>query len=110
MKRAKDCGASFAFHSLVRLAGSVRDVFEQKIKDKLPPERVERIMKRLRESRGGFVSDTRFGNRMRGQGVYWKSISDMFRLARKKFDLDNFPPAIEPSPFRRPSPQLELFS
>jgi DNA repair photolyase len=108
MKRAKECGARFAFHSIVRLSGSVKDVFEEKIRAALPPERVERILKRIHESRGGKMNDTRFGHRMQGVGTYWKAVEDLFQLSQKKFGLDDFPNLRDPSPFRVPSPQLEL--
>jgi DNA repair photolyase len=91
MKQAKACGARFAFHSMLRLAGSVKDVFEEKIRAALPPERVERVFNRIKESRGGKLNDNRFGFRMKGQGTYWKSISDLFRISQKKYGLDNFP-------------------
>ncbi len=109
MKRAKNCGARFAFHSLVRLSGSVQSVFEEKIKAALPPERVDRILKRLRETRQGKMNDSRFGHRHRGEGTYWKSISDVFRLNQKRYGLDNYPEPPSTPTFRRPSAQMELW-
>ena len=109
LKRAKNCGARYAFHALVRLSGSVQPVFEEKIKAALPPERVDRILKRLRETRQGKMNDSRFGHRHHGEGTYWKSISDVFRLNQKKYELDNYPEQPFPSTFRRPSAQMELW-
>jgi DNA repair photolyase len=108
MKRAKDVGAKFAFHSMVRLAGSVQDVFVEKIQTALPKERAERVLSRIRDSRGGRLNDTRFGHRMAGRGTYWKSIEDLFRLSQKKYGLTQFPEPPDPSPFQRPSAQMEL--
>lgn len=108
MKRAKECGARYAFHSLVKLSGSVLPVFEEKIKASLPAERVERVLKRIRESRGGKMNDSNYGTRMTGIGTYWKSIDDLFRISQEKFGLNNFPDLPRPSRFRVPSPQLEL--
>ncbi len=108
MKRAADCGARFAFHTLVRLTGSVADVFQEKIRASLPPERVDRILKRIRETRGGALDDPRFGSRMKGTGVYWDAIAQLFDVSRKKYRLDRFPALPDPSPFRRPDPQLSL--
>jgi DNA repair photolyase len=108
LKRAKDCGARYAFHSLVRLSGSVLPVFEEKIKAALPPERVDRILKRLRETRQGKMNDSRFGHRNHGEGTYWKSISDVFRLNQAKYGLTDYPVEPFPSTFRRPSAQMEL--
>jgi DNA repair photolyase len=108
MKRARDAGACFSFHSLLRLSGSVRPVFLGKIKAALPPERVERILNRLRETRDGELNNSQLGRRMTGTGTYWKSIEDSFRLFQAKFGLDRFPAVPEPSPFRIPTPQMEL--
>lgn len=108
LKKARDLGARFAFHSLVRLSGSVGAVFREKITASLPPERVERILKRLSESRNGAMNDTRFGHRMTGKGTYWEAISDLFKLTSKKLGFEDFPEAPSPSPFKAPSPQLEM--
>lgn len=108
MKRAKDCGAQFAFHSLLHLPGSVQSVFEEKIAKVLPPERVERVIKRIKDTREGKMNDDRFGSRMHGTGTYWKSIEDLFRLSQKKYGLVDFPAVPHPSPFRVPSAQMEL--
>ena len=50
--------------------------------------RAKRIEDRLRDMRGGKVGETRFGARMRGAGVYWESVRDLFDLARERFGLD----------------------
>src|SRR5436190_14831906 len=108
IKRAQEMGATYAFLSLVRLTGSVRAVFEEKIKAVLPPERVERILNRIKEARGGQMNDTRFDYRMRGEGAYWKSIRDLFRTSQRKFGLTNFPEPPVRSAFRVPKAQMEL--
>ena len=110
LERARNCGATFAFHSLVRLSGSVADVFQEKIRAALPPERAERILSRIREARGGELNDTRFGHRMQGRGHYWKATEELFQLCLRKFGYLDFPMPrpIETSTFRVPSPQLEL--
>lgn len=108
LKRAKDAGAGFAFHSLVRLSGSVADVFQEKIQNSLPPERVDRILKRIREVRGGKLNDSRWGHRMEGHGTYWQAVAQLFAVARKKYGMEDFPRPPQPSPFRIPNSQLEL--
>lgn len=108
LARAADAGARFAFHSMVRLSGSVQTVFEEKIRASLPPTRVERIINRIRDARAGKMNDDRFGHRMKGEGPYWESARRLFDVSRKKHGL-NRPPAVpDPSPFRRPDPQLSL--
>ena len=108
LRRARDAGARFAFHSLVRLPGSVEAVFQERLAAALPAERVERVMKRIRETRGGALNDSRFGRRMSGVGTYWKSISDLFSLWEKKLKFEGMPEPPDPNPFRVPTNQLEL--
>lgn len=108
LERARGLGARFAFHSMVRLTGSVAGVFEERISRAFSPERASRVMNRIREARGGELNDTRFGHRMRGSGTYWKAVEDLFELSRRKLGMTDFPRAPDVSTFRVPSPQLEL--
>jgi DNA repair photolyase len=73
LKQAKRCGARFAFKTLLRLPGSVRDVFFHRLRERLPLA-ARRIEHRIREVRSGRLSDSRFGHRHHGHGVYWDSI------------------------------------
>jgi len=113
LKEAKRCGASFAFHTLLRLPGSVKAVFFRRLQETLPL-RAARIEHRIREVRDGALYDSRFGHRHQGQGNYWESIEQLWALwvRRTGFDVDEEEeesPA--PSTFQRPTlpqPQLEF--
>ncbi|MFN0118830.1 MAG: radical SAM protein [Elusimicrobiota bacterium] len=108
LEKASSVGASFAFHTLLRLSGSVKDVFFEKINKVLSAEKVERITKRIQETRGGKINNSEFAIRMMGQGVYWKSIHDIFRIYQEKFNLAKFPQEPIPSKFTIPQPQMEF--
>ena len=111
---ARDAGATRAFYGLLRLPGPVAQVFEERLRARLPL-RAERVLHRIRETRGGELNDPRFGSRMRGEGVYARAIDALFKTTARRLGL--LPSATMdeepgPSPFRRPvrqGPQLSLF-
>lgn len=112
---AREAGATRAFSTLLRLPGPVAAVFEQRLREKLPL-RAERVLHRIRETRGGELNDSRFGVRMRGEGLYAQSIHQLFSTTARRLGLDTAWPrreeAEEPSPFRRPmkpGTQLSFF-
>lgn len=109
---AREAGAAWAFLGLVRLPGSVADVFESRLRHTLPG-RAEAVMDRIRRARGGQLGGGGFGERMHGQDAAWQVVRRQFELERKRLGLaDRPPPFAEPSPFRRPPPatgQLALF-
>src|SRR5439155_811671 len=107
LARAKNAGARCAFYSLLRLPGSVKDVFLSRLKERLPGH-YEKVVHRLRENRAGKLNNAEFFKRGRGEGAYWESIRDLFRLHQKKQGLDCFPGVPVPTPFRRPVGQMEL--
>ncbi len=108
---ARAAGAQWAGHILVRLPGAVREVFEARVRAALP-DRADRILNRIRDTRGGQTNDPRFGHRMRGAGTYADAIHALFEGARRAHGYPAAGPAEpSPSPFRRPaapSRQLSL--
>jgi DNA repair photolyase len=113
LEAAKEAGASSASMIIVRLPGSVKQVFEERVRAALPL-RADRILARTREVRAGKLNDPRFGTRKTGEGQYAESIAQLFdRTARRLGLVRNEEARAEaPSTFRRPSDkrQLDLFS
>lgn len=89
LRRAKENGATFAFRQLLRLPGSVRDVFLHRLQQELP-DSAGRIENRIRETRGGELSEERFGRRFRGTGRYWDAIDTLWDLWLKRTGLGDF--------------------
>ncbi|MFO0678533.1 MAG: PA0069 family radical SAM protein [Polyangiaceae bacterium] len=83
---AKDAGASGAGTILLRLPGPVKAIFEARVTEAFP-DRAERILNRVRDSRGGALNDPRFGHRMRGEGPYAEAVLRLFKLAGAKVGL-----------------------
>lgn len=87
LERAAEAGAQSAGYTALRLPGSVEEVFCSRLREEFPM-RADRVLNRLREIRGGRLNDPRFGKRMRGEGVYWESVRDLFSITRKRLGLD----------------------
>ena len=107
LERAKNAGASCAFFALLKLPGSVKEVFLSRLKERLP-DHYQKVVHRLKENRGGRLNNSEFFKRGRGEGAYWESVKDLFRLHQKKHGLDRFPEVPNPTTFRRPLGQQEL--
>jgi DNA repair photolyase len=109
LEAAAGAGAVFAGHSLLRLPHGVKDLFEGWLAEHRP-DRKERVLRRLREVRGGALNDPRFGSRMTGEGIYAEQIHALFRLGCRKHGLDRPAPELSAAAFRvPPGPQLTLF-
>jgi DNA repair photolyase len=107
---ARAAGASRANFIMLRLPGPVAPVFEDRIRASFPL-RAEKILNRVRETRGGKLYDSRFGARMRGEGEYASIIQALFDSNLKKLGYPDDSCADErPTTFRRPPRgQLSLF-
>lgn len=112
LKRAKAAGATQAFMTMLRLPGNVAPYFEQRLRERLPAK-AERILARICEARGGQLNNSEFGERMRGQGEYWRMIEQSFRLHCERLGFKREDASSSsggrPGAFRRPSAQGALF-
>lgn len=100
---AREAGASSAAWLLLKLPGSARAVFEERLREALP-QRAERVLHRVRETRGGALDDRRFGVRMRGTGPYARAIGDLFDAAARRLGFTGGRGGEEPAgTFRRPA-------
>jgi DNA repair photolyase len=112
LEAAYEAGARSAGYVLLRLPHEVAPLFRDWLATHLP-DRAAHVMSTVQQLRGGKDYDSRFGSRMRGQGVYADLLERRFALASKRFGYDaaRWPP-LDCSRFiapRKPSPQGELF-
>jgi DNA repair photolyase len=98
---AKDAGAQSAGWILMRLPAPVDALFESWLGEQFP-NRKERVLRRIRDCRGGKLSDTRFGRRMRGEGAYAGQIRSLYEMAARRTGLDRSLPPLRTDFFRRP--------
>lgn len=86
LRRAASAGATSAFMNLLRLPGEVEESFRRRLEE-TAPGRVSKVLSALRDARGGALSESAFGERMRGRGPRWKLVEDLFRLHCKRNSL-----------------------
>jgi len=113
LKAAKDAGATAAFWSMLRLPGPVKEVFEDRLRESLPL-RADKVLRRIRDVRGGKMYDATFGTRGRGEGVYADATAALFEQTARRLGLSTGTQMAEParSTFERPLArrgQLALF-
>jgi DNA repair photolyase len=113
LEAAAAAGARSAAMILLRLPGSVKQVFEERLRERLPLA-ADRVLARTREIRGGRLNDPRFGSRMSGEGEYASAIHQLFDQTARRLGLSGRSGTwTEPKQtFLRPPPakgQLKLF-
>src|SRR6185369_7908060 len=99
---AADAGAEAASWVLVRLPKPLDQLFERWLAERFP-DRHDRVLNRIRETRSGRLSDARFGYRGRGEGEYASQIAALFAAAARKHRLDRPLLALSVAAFRRPA-------
>ncbi len=87
LSHAKEAGAQWAGTTMLRLPGSVRQVFETRIREALPL-RADRIINRLREAHAGKVYRAEFGVRGRGTGQYADMVAALFKRTAARVGLE----------------------
>jgi DNA repair photolyase len=109
LEAAAKAGAKFASFIVLRLPHAVAPMFEQWLATHFPG-RKEKVLNRLRAMRDGRLYDNRFGQRMRGEGIWAEQIETLFDVARRKAGLAEHAPELSIAAFRRPGGrQMRLF-
>lgn len=109
IKQAADRGALSAAYTIVRLNGSVAEIFEDWVKKNFP-DRADKVLKQIASCHGGQLNDSRWGTRMRGEGNIAEVISRLFKVSRERHMKNRIYPPYDLSLFRRPQRgQLSLF-
>jgi len=88
LKRASEVGVKHAFITALRLPNEVADVFDARIREKLP-NHAGKILSGVHQIRRGKIYDSTFGERMRGDGPRWQMVSDLFELHCKRLGIAN---------------------
>ncbi|MEW6271514.1 MAG: PA0069 family radical SAM protein [Thermodesulfobacteriota bacterium] len=109
LEAAAAAGARNASWVLLRLAAPLDELFTHWLA-KHYPERRDKVLHRIRETRAGRLSDSTFGKRMRGEGEYARQIAALFEASARKNGLAEPLPPLVTSAFRRPSQRGEQLS
>jgi DNA repair photolyase len=108
---ARDAGACSASYTLVRLPTTVRDVFLDWL-HRHRPNHAAKVESFIRSTRGGKLNNSKWGERMRGQGAIGEQIAQTFKVFAKKNGLNAKLDPLNAADFRPPRPasgQLNLF-
>ena len=109
LNSARQAGASGATYILLRLNDNVETVFIERMTHQFP-DRIQKITRRMRELRGGTLSERAFFTRHQGQGTTWKVIEQLFETSYRKAGFPTSSETPIPSTFQRPGPiQTSLF-
>ena len=109
MERAAQAGALGCFYLPVRLPHEVAPLFRAWL-DEHFPDRAAKVMATIQSLRGGRDNDPNFHTRFRGQGPWADLLRTRFRIAAKRFGLDQPFPPLRRDLFRLPAgDQGELF-
>jgi DNA repair photolyase len=101
LEAAAAAGAKAAGFVLLRLPFAVLPIFQDWLARNFPLKK-DRVEALIRSTRGGRMSDPRWGSRMRGEGPYAEQIARTFKVFAKKYGLDGPLPPLDSSQFRRP--------
>jgi DNA repair photolyase len=83
-KAAADAGAVSIAHTVVRLNGAIGEIFTDWI-HKAMPDRAEKVLNQIKACHNGTLNDSRWGERMRGEGEFAEMIKSQMGMARRKF-------------------------
>ena len=110
LKQAREAGARFAGYVVLRLPHGLGDLFDEWLSHHFP-ERRDRVWERIRSLRGGKANDSRFGSRMKGEGVFADQIAQLFDVSVRQVGLNRSALPLSTDAFRKTgtSEQLTLF-
>jgi DNA repair photolyase len=100
VKAAADNGALGIGYTMVRLNGSVKDLFKDWL-EKNFPERSSKVWNQISETHGGKVNDTEWGRRMKGAGMLAESVAQLFQTSKNKYFQERSLPAFDLTKFRK---------
>ena len=101
LRAAREAGASGARSTLLRLPLEVAPLFSDWLQAHAP-DRAQRVLARIRDTRGGKLYDADFAQRMSGTGQYAGLLAQRFELASRRLGYRESG-ALDCSRFRKPS-------
>ncbi|RNL51708.1 PA0069 family radical SAM protein [Pedobacter jejuensis] len=108
LKAVANAGAIKAGYTIVRLNGAIGQIFEDWLRKNFP-DRFDKVWHMIQSCHGGNVSDSRFGDRMRGDGKIAEMIKNNFKLHCRLNGLNQNEIILNHSLFKIPSEQMTLF-
>ena len=101
IQSAADAGAKGAGYIMLRLPYGVSDLFSNWL-ERYFPDRMEKVLNRIRAVRGGGLNSSQFHDRMKGKGIYAEQVRDMFQVAKRKAGFEHNKLELSTEHFKRP--------
>ena len=90
LEASSRAGAGTAGYVLLRLPHELRQIFSDWL-EQHAPDRARHVLSLIRETRGGDLSDSRYGQRFSGTGVYADLLAKRFSRAARQWSLEERP-------------------
>lgn len=108
-KNVSEHGAHSISYIMVRLNGQIGSIFEDWI-IKAMPLKAEKVLKLIKETHQGNLSDSRWSKRMKGDGKIAEHVAELFKIARQKYFMKEKSGPVNTSLFHRSQKdQMRLF-
>jgi len=101
MTAVAKAGARATGYVMLRLPLSVRPIFLAWL-ERHYPEKAQKVIGRVSDTRSGKMYDARFGTRMEGSGAYADSVGATYKVFERKLGLDAGLPPLRTDLFRVP--------
>lgn len=108
LARSAEAGAQRANYILLRLPAEVKTLFAEWLAVHYP-ERAEHVLNLVRDTRGGELYKSAWGERMRGTGAVAELIAKRFEIAARRHGLAAQGAPLRCDLFKVPTPQRSLF-
>lgn len=93
VKEISERGALGVGYTIVRLNGSIGQIFSDWIR-KTMPDRADKVLHQIESVHGGSLNDSRFGTRMKGEGEFAAQVAQQFKIARNLYLKDRERPKL----------------
>ncbi len=109
LKKSREAGAQSAGYVLLRLPLELRELFSEWLATHYP-DSAKSVLNRLRAFHGGELYDSRFGHRMRGEGLWADLLEQRFRSQIRRLGFGSMP-RLDTTRFSPPTrvPRSRLF-
>jgi DNA repair photolyase len=108
MKAASENGATFTAYTFIRLNGAIKLLFHDWLYKNFP-DRADKVWHLIEQSHDGKVNDSRFGIRMKGEGVVAQMIAQQYKKYGQLYHMNAERWELDTTQFRRPGEQGRLF-
>ncbi len=107
LERAKECGATRAFMSMLHIdTDSIEQYFVEKMHERLPPTRVTKILNTMKRERGGTLRHATYKDRSVGKTEQWEVTQKLFDFHAKRLGFRQHEKPTEPEATEMPVQQL----